>query len=331
MGEINLKSIDKIEELISDFKVYYKAYKNEKIVFRSSETAEGKNRFRQEMENCFIYFIEFKNYLVEHAELIDDILDKDIFERLNTILIYHLHKLKDEKLDSVVGDQNLPGNILGWLADCRAFTENYINQQLSAKKLIDAEVNALRGKIENYTAMQIFEGNLEAYNVYNDSAKKNRTIANYFDAFFILILISAASFSYFSFETLTFQLYVEKISLIALVLIIFSKLFLASILIAICTFLLKRSSQHRKLAHIESTRALELKAMGPYLKGMSDEKIEEVKLSLITSYFGKTSLENEDFHINEALLNNLKATSDVLKTTAEAAKVVSDVGKNKIN
>ncbi|MDX6038324.1 hypothetical protein, partial [Acinetobacter baumannii] len=78
------------------------------------------------------------------------------------------------------------------------------------------------------------------------------------------------------------------------------------------------------MSQIEKSAALELKAMGPYLKGISDEKIEDIKISLIPSYFGVNHIKEEDFHVNEALINNLKATSEILKTTTEAAKTVSD-------
>ncbi|OCY53100.1 hypothetical protein BFR81_06370 [Acinetobacter pittii] len=278
------------------------------------------------MEQCKDIFQDFIRFIESENVEVDEILANYIIEKMENLDIYHTSQLIYSGFPfSVYGDKWAPTHIFGWLQEYKIFIKNYLAQKESAKILIDAEINTLRGRIENYTAAQIFEGNLEAYTVYSESAKLNSYIALTYEVIFVLALIGTGYFSYITFER--FQNVQNSLEINTIAIFLISKIFLAGIVVAICTFLIKRSSQHRKMSQIEKSAALELKAIGPYLKGISDQKIEEIKISLIPSFFGAKHIKEEDFHINEALINNLKATSEILKTTTEAAKTVSDAFK----
>ncbi|HAV5548548.1 TPA: hypothetical protein JI101_17215 [Acinetobacter baumannii] len=281
------------------------------------------------MEQCKIVFQEFIDFVESKNSEVDEVLSNYIIEKMDNLDDYHIRKLIYTGLPfTVYGDKWAPATIIGWLQEYKVFINNYLSQKESAQILIDTEIQALRGRIENYTAAQIFEGNLEAYNIYNDSAKENFKLATYYESLFIITLFSAGVLSFITFDSFnTFQILKDGPDVKTIVLFLISKIFIAGIVVAICTYLIKRSSQHRKMSQIEKSTALELKAMGPYLKGISDQKIEEIKISLIPSYFGVNHIKEEDFHVNEALINNLKATSEILKTTTEAAKTVSDAFK----
>lgn len=325
-------SFDYIEKCSSSFDYfnrYYSYYKDNNITYPDNVSEKDKDDFKFNMEQCKDVFLEFINFVGSINGEVDEILSNYIIEKMDNLDTYHIRKLIYTGLPfTVYGDKWAPATIIGWLQEYKIFINNYLSQKESAKILIDAEIQTLRGRIENYTAAQIFEGNLEAYNIYNDSAKENFKLATYYERLFIITLISAGALSFISFDSFnSFQIFKASPDIKTIVLFLISKIFIAGIVVAICTYLIKRSSQHRKMSQIEKSTALELKAMGPYLKGISDQKIEEIKISLIPSYFGVNHIKEEDFHVNEALINNLKATSEVLKTTTEAAKTVSDAFK----
>ncbi|MFW1844351.1 hypothetical protein [Acinetobacter baumannii] len=325
-------SFDYIEKCNSSFDYfnrYYAYYKDNNITYPDNVSEKDKDDFKFNMEQCKIVFQEFIDFVESKNSEVDEVLSNYIIEKMDNLDDYHIRKLIYTGLPfTVYGDKWAPATIIGWLQEYKVFINNYLSQKESAQILIDTEIQALRGRIENYTAAQIFEGNLEAYNIYNDSAKENFKLATYYESLFIITLFSAGVLSFITFDSFnSFQILKDGPDVKTIVLFLISKIFIAGIVVAICTYLIKRSSQHRKMSQIEKSTALELKAMGPYLKGISDQKIEEIKISLIPSYFGVNHIKEEDFHVNEALINNLKATSEILKTTTEAAKTVSDAFK----
>lgn len=314
------------ERAFLSFEHFYKLYKKNQITYPENYSDKDKDDFNYYMENCLVDFSSFLEYLNDHIDLIDNVLSDSIIAKMEILELHHIRKLNYAgKPFMVYGDKWAPANISGWLSEYKLFIKNYLDQQKSAKLLIDSEVHALRGRIENYTAAQIFEGNLEAYDIYVSSAESNSYKALIYEVLFLIVLCSIGCFSYSTFEK--FQNTINSLETSTIVIFLISKFFVACVVIAICTYLIKRSSQHRKMAQIEKTTALELKAMGPYLKGISDDKIEEIKISLVSSYFGVSHIKDEDFHVNEALTNNLKATSEILKATSEAAKAVSETFK----
>ncbi|UOG18660.1 hypothetical protein [Acinetobacter sp. PK01] len=323
---MTLNSQIRMDQILTEFKGFYQLFLDGKVIFPDDYSENDKIEFKSGMDSCARTIQDFYRFLQDNKNLIDEVLDQYISEKLDSLSVYHIRKLKFGKDGKFIyGDKWIPTNVMGWLDEYKIFASNFISQKMSAKKMIDDEVSVLRSKIENYTAAQIFEGNLEAYNIYNTSSKNNFNLAIFFELLFIAVLIGAGIFTYASFEK--YQSLETLMNTQSIIFFIVSKIFMTGIVVALCTYFIKRSSQHRKMAQIEQSTALELKAMGPYLKGVSDEKIEEVKLSLISKYFGVTRVENEDFHINEALLNNLKAASEILKASSEAAKSVADVAK----
>ncbi|MCK0925677.1 hypothetical protein BFR80_016515 [Acinetobacter pittii] len=321
--------IEKCKKSFEYFNLFYNFYKEDKINYPDNVSDKDKDDFKFNMEQCKVVFQDFVDFVESENIEADEILANYIVEKMDNLDIYHTRKLNYAGLPfTVYGDKWAPATIIGWLQEYKIFIKNYLDQKKSAKVLIDTEIQTLRGRIENYTAAQIFEGNLEAYNIYNDSAKENFRLATYYESLFIITLISAGALSLITFNSFnSFQILKDGPDIKTIVLFLISKIFIAGIVVAICTYLIKRSSQHRKMSQIEKSTALELKAIGPYLKGISDQKIEEIKISLIPSYFGVNHIKEEDFHVNEALINNLKATSEILKTTTEAAKTVSDAFK----
>ncbi|HGP3418625.1 TPA: hypothetical protein ACLHMH_000500 [Acinetobacter baumannii] len=321
--------IEKCKTSFNYFCTFYNFYKDNKINYPANASEKDKDDFKFNMEQCKVVFQDFVDFVESEDSEVDEILSDYIIEKMDNLDTYHTRKLNYAGLPfTVYGDKWAPATIIGWLQEYKIFIKNYLDQKKSAKLLIDTEIQTLRGRIENYTAAQIFEGNLEAYNIYNDSAKENFRLATYYESLFIITLISAGALSLITFNSFNgFQILKDGPDIKTIVLFLISKIFIAGIVVAICTYLIKRSSQHRKMSQIEKSTALELKAIGPYLKGISDQKIEEIKISLIPSYFGVNHIKEEDFHVNEALINNLKATSEILKTTTEAAKTVSDAFK----
>lgn len=320
---------EKCRASLDYFNQFYKFYKDNQINYPENASEKDKNDFIFNMEQCKVIFQEFVDFIDSEEIEVDENLSNYIIEKMDNLNIYHIRKLSYTGLPyRVYGDKWAPANIIGWLQEYKIFIKNYLDQKESARLLIDTEIQTLRGRIENYTAAQIFEGNLEAYNIYSDSAKENFKLASFYEVLFFMTLFLAGIISFITFDSLnSSQIFKNGPDLKTIVLFLISKFFIAGIVVAICTYLIKRSSQHRKMSQIEKSAALELKAMGPYLKGISDEKIEDIKISLIPSYFGVNHIKEEDFHVNEALINNLKATSEILKTTTEAAKTVSDAYK----
>lgn len=321
--------VERCKESFNFFCTFHKLVKNNNVFYPPNITDKDKLDFHFNMDQCKHVFKEFVDFIESKTNEFDETLSNYVVEKMNNLDVYHIRKLDySEKPFTVYGDKWAPVTIIGWLQEYKMFIINYLAQKKSAEILIDTEIQSLRGRIENYTAAQIFEGNLEAYNIYNDSAKENFRLATYYESLFIITLISAGALSLITFDSFnSFQILKAGPDIKTIVLFLISKIFIAGIVVAICTYLIKRSSQHRKMSQIEKSTALELKAMGPYLKGISDQKIEEIKISLIPSYFGVNHIKEEDFHVNEALINNLKATSEILKTTTEAAKTVSDAFK----
>jgi len=318
--------IEKCKASFDYFNRFYNLYKDNQINYPDNVSEKDKDDFKFNMEQCKDIFQGFVDFIESKNSEVDEILAKYIIEKMDNLDVYHTRKLNYAGLPfTVYGDKWAPATIIGWLQEYKIFIKNYLAQKESAKTLIDNEIKTLRGRIENYTAAQIFEGNLEAYNIYNDSARDNSLIALIYEVLFLIILIFIGYLSYITFDR--FQNIQNSLEINTIVIFLISKIFLAGIVVAICTYLIKRSSQHRKMSQIEKSAALELKAMGPYLKGVSDQKIEEIKISLIPSYFGVKHIKEEDFYVNEALINNLKATSEILKTTTEAVKTVSDAYK----
>lgn len=326
---MNSDYIERCRSSFDYFDRFYELSRENHIYYPEGLPENEKLEFQLNMAQCKDVFQDFVDFIESGNKEVDEILSNYIIEKMNNLDTYHIRKLSYTGLPSTVyGDKWAPATIIGWLQEYKIFIKNYLAQKESAKALIDTEIKTLRGRIENYTAAQIFEGNLEAYNIYNDSAKENFKLATFYESLFIMTLLSAGMLSFISFNGFdSFQIFKNGPDINTIVLFLISKVFIAGIVVAICTYLIKRSSQHRKMSQIEKSTALELKAMGPYLKGISDQKIEEIKISLIPSYFGVNHIKEEDFHVNEALINNLKATSEILKTTTEAAKTVSDAYK----
>lgn len=326
---MNSDYIERCRSSFDYFDRFYELSRESHIYYPDGLPENEKLEFQLNMAQCKDVFQDFIDFIESENNEVDEILSNYIIEKMNNLDTYHIRKLNYAGLPfTVYGDKWAPATIIGWLQEYKIFIKNYLDQKKSAKLLIDTEIQTLRGRIENYTAAQIFEGNLEAYNIYNDSAKENFRLATYYESLFIITLISAGALSLISFNSFNgFQILKDGPDIKTIVLFLISKIFIAGIVVAICTYLIKRSSQHRKMSQIEKSTALELKAIGPYLKGISDQKIEEIKISLIPSYFGVNHIKEEDFHVNEALINNLKATSEILKTTTEAAKTISDAYK----
>lgn len=318
--------VERCKESFNFFSKFHKLAKDNHVFYPLNITDKDKLDFHFNMDQCKNIFKEFVDFIESKTDEFDETLSNYVIEKMNNLETYHIRKLDYTEMPfTVYGDKWAPVTIISWLQEYKMFIMNYLAQKESAQSLIDMEVDKLRGKIDNYTAAQIFEGNLEAYNIYSDSAKENFRLASFYEMLFFITLFLAGSLSVITFNSL--QTFKESPNINTIVLFLISKIFIAGIVVAICTFLIKRSSQHRKMSQIEKSAALELKAMGPYLKGISDQKIEEIKISLIPSYFGTKHIKEEDFHVNEALINNLKATSEILKTTTEAAKTVSDAYK----
>lgn len=321
--------VERCKESFNFFCTFHKLVKDNHVFYPPNITDKDKLDFHFNMDQCKNIFKEFVDFVESKTDEFDETLSNYVIEKMNNLDTYHIRKLDYAEMPfTVYGDKWAPVTIIGWLQEYKMFIINYLAQRESAQSLIDVEVEKLRGRIENYTAAQIFEGNLEAYNIYNDSAKENYKLASFYEISFLMTLFLAGILSFITFDSFNSSpLLKDGPDIKTIVLFLISKIFIAGIVVAICTYLIKRSSQHRKMSQIEKSAALELKAMGPYLKGISDQKIEEIKISLIPSYFGGNHIKEEDFHVNEALINNLKATSEILKTTTEAAKTVSDAFK----
>lgn len=189
------------------------------------------------------------------------------------------------------------------------------NKIKTVKELLEQNINE---ELNLYKQHKNLEQNIDAYEYYNNQAEKFKKAMYTHQASFVMILLLivlvALNFSLKSMDL--YSLLIVKIPI-----------FLA--IVSLEVFFLQQANHYQRLAEQCEQTALELKALPSFLASVPTEQINEVRVELAKKYFGRDLLQQGNSKNSPELVEHIKASTELLKATAETIKSVKSIDNGK--